>query len=357
MRALVLRCRRGVRYHFGETSLQDTSEILHADTLFSALANVYALAYDAAAEWVGHVEEGRIRFSSGLHCAELSWRPDEPVFFVPRPPLRYTGTADDPTAAKRLRHVRHVSLGVLAEIRTHLRPASPPDEVPACTLDLLGFPRIGGGYACTEAELAPVLEREIPPERLYAMQTLPRVEVRTPEMEDNFYHAAGLTPASVRLAGGREIRGHFYVLVEHALDAAAWQRFLACVRLLADEGVGGERSAGYGWFEEVREASVPLPGEVGAEALSLALAPVVPADDEEFARAIRYDLFLRGGGSLGRRGEPSMHRQRVRMLREGALFQGPARGRLVDVSPENNPFPHPLLRSGIHFPLPLGPAT
>ncbi|HEU0078286.1 MAG TPA: hypothetical protein VFQ76_11585, partial [Longimicrobiaceae bacterium] len=352
----VLRCRRGVRFHFGETSLLNTSELLHADTLFSALTNVYALAYDAAEEWVEHVRDGRIRVSSGLHCAELSWRP-EPVFFVPRPPLRYAAAADDPSAAKRLRHLRYVSMGVLAEMQAHLQPAPAPDAVPACTLDLLALPRIGGGYACTEAELAPVLGRDLPPDRLYTTQTLPRVQVRTATVEDNFYHAAGLAPATVDLPDGRSIRGHFYVLVEHSLDEQAWQRFLACVRLLADEGIGGERTAGYGWFEAVQPVSAPVPAASGPAPLVLSLSPVIPADENEFASALRYDLFVRGGGSLGKRGDPEMHRQRVRMLREGALFRGPVRGRLVDVSPEENPLPHPLLRSGINFPLPLGPVA
>ena len=356
MQALVLKCRSGVRFHFGETSLLDTSEILHADTLFSALANTYATAYDAAEEWVGHVREGRIRFTSGLPCAALSWRP-EPVFFVPRPPLRYTAADDDPSAAKRLRYVRYVSTGVLAEIRAHLQPAPSRDAVPACTLDLLALPRIGGGYACTDAELAPVPARTLSVEPLYSIQTLPRVQVRTATVEDNFYHAAGVAPATLDLPDGQSIRGHFYVLVEHSLDEAAWQRFLACVRLLADEGIGGERTAGYGWFDEVKEVSAPHLAASGSEPLSLSLSPVIPADDEEFARAIRYDLFVRGGGSLGERGDPDMHRRRVRMLREGALFRGSVRGRLVDVSPKVNPFPHPLLRSGINFSLSLEPVA
>lgn len=362
MQALVLRCRSGVRYHFGETALDDTSQLLHADTLFSALTHGYALAHDAAKEWIGHVQEGRIRISSGLHCAELSWNPRGPIFFVPRPPLRYTGTPDDPSSMKRLRRIRYVSLGVLAEIRAHLRPATPPDRVPSCELDLLDpatFPRLAGGYACTVAELAPVGPEEIPRDRrLYPTYALPRVEVRTRKTKDTFYHAAGVSPVPVEIDPGRSIHGHFYVLVEHSLEEAAWRRFLGCVRLLADEGVGGERTVGYGWFEDVQEVEVAVPETEGADTLRLSLAPVIPADGEEFARALHYELFLRGGGSLGEHGDPEAHRRRVRMLKEGALLEGPVRGRIVDVSPERrasqDPPPHPILRSGINFSLPLG---
>lgn len=355
MEALLLRCRSGVQYHLGATALDDTSELLHADTLFSALANVYALAYDAE-EWVSHVREGRIRISSGLHCAELSWRPD-PVFFVPRPPLRYTVVADDPSRAKRLKRVRWVSLGILVEIRAHLEFPTTPDDVPSCALNLLDYPLLGGQYACTDRELAPLRRDEVPAAPFRATLARPRVQVRTPVVEDTYYHAAGLTFTPVSLSEGRSIRGHFYVLVEHELDPDAWRRFLACVRLLADEGVGGERTAGYGWFEEVRAIPLQFHAAGPGDGVHLTLAPVIPADDDELERALHYELFLRGGGSLGAHGDPALHRRRVRMLREGALFRGPVRGRVVDVSPDVNPFPHPLLRCGVNFPLPLGPVA
>lgn len=356
MLALLLRCREGVQFHLGEQSLEDTSELVHADTLFSALANVYSLAYDAAGEWVSHVREGRIRLSSGMHCLERSWYP-EPVFFVPRPPLRYGGAAGEPRSAKQLRRVRYVSAGLLAEINAALRPSPDPEEVPGCDLDLLAFPVIGGRYACTAAELAPLTDADLPQSPITSTVILPRVQVRTPTVEDNYYHAAGFTFTPPLLHGGKHIRGHFYVLVDHSLDAQAWERFLACMRLLADEGVGGERSAGYGWFQDVEVLPSPFADVPPGEGLNLSLAPVVPFSDEEFDRAIHYELFVRGGGSLGERGDARMHRRRVRMMREGALFLGPVRGRLVDVSPELNPRPHALLRCGLNFPLPLRPAS
>jgi CRISPR-associated protein Csm4 len=356
MEALLLRCRDGVQFHLGERSLEDTSELVHADTIFSALANVYALAYDAAAEWVNHIQDGRIHISSAMHCLELSWRP-EPVFFVPRPPFRYGGAAAEPTAAKRIRRIRYVSAGLLAEIRSAVIPASDPEEVPVCALDLLAFPVIGERYACTEAELAPLKPGEVPQLPLTETVMLPRVQVRTPTVEDNYYHAAGFTFVPPVLEGGRRIRGHFYVLVEHTLDPGDWERFLACLRLLADEGIGGERSAGYGWFQDVELLPSPFPVAWPGGGMNLSLAPVVPSDDEEFGRAVHYELFVRGGGSLGERGDARAHRRRVRMMREGALFLGPVRGRLVDVSPELNPRPHSLLRCGLNFPLPLGPIS
>jgi CRISPR-associated protein Csm4 len=360
MDALLLSCRSGVQFHLGAGSLEETSELLHADTLFSALTNVYELAYGAAGTWVEWVQSGRIRFSSGLHCAELSWRGGEPVFFVPRPPLRYVPGRDEPSYGKRLRRVEYVSLGVLAEISAHLVGAE-TDDVPGCDLDLLALPAFGGRYACTCEEIAPLGPADIEAGDLVSTVVVPRVEVRSLTGEDAFYHASGITFNRVVLPGGQEVRGHFYVLVQHSLEPAEWQRFLACVRLLGDEGVGGERSAGYGWFENVSVEQVSLPGAEEADAISCTLAPLIPADGDELARALHYDLFLRGGGSIGEHGNPRLHRRRVRVMREGALFQGPVRGSLVDVTPDErlldlrpgDPPPPPLLRSGLAFTLGL----
>lgn len=352
MHLLLLRCRDGAHFHLGETSLEDSSELLHADTLFSALANVYALAYGAAEEWIGHVRDGRVRFSSGLHCVELPGR-EEPIYFVPLPQLRYATAGADGSAARRLRGVRYVSLGVLERIRAGVASGEGGDELPECSLDVLAFPRLAGGYACTEKELEP-LGGSVPVEPFAVVTSRPRLERRTLEVEDSFYHATALSFAPVPVAGGGVLRGHFYVLVDHSLDGDAWRRFVACTRLLADEGVGGERSSGYGALveTEIREAPAAFSG--GSHAVFLSLAPTIPADEDELSRALYYRLFLRGGGSLGLRGDADLHRRRVRMMREGALFRGRVAGRLVDVSPPRNERGHPVLRSGFSFPLALG---
>jgi CRISPR-associated protein Csm4 len=352
MHLLLLRCRDGAQFHLGETSLEDSSELLHADTLFSALANLYALAYGAAEEWIAHVREGRVRLSSGLHCVELPGR-EEPLYFVPLPPLRYAVAGADDETARRLRRVRYVSLGLLERIRAGLAADDAGDELPRCALDVLAFPRIAGGYACTEEEMEP-LGGVLPEEPFAVVTSRPRLERRTLTVEDSFYHATALSFAPVPLGAGGVLRGHFYVLVDHSLDGDAWRRFVACARLMADEGVGGERSSGYGAVVETELREAPAGFSRGAHAVSLTLSPTVPADDDELSRALYYRLFLRGGGSLGLHGDADLHRRRVRMMREGALFRGRVGGRLVDVSPPRNERGHPVLRSGFAFNLGLG---
>jgi CRISPR-associated protein Csm4 len=351
-RALLLRCREGTRFHLGETSLEDTSELLHADTLFSALTHLHAPAFGAAEEFVQAVAGGHLRFSSGLHVGELPG--SQLIWFVPRPPLRYTAV-DNPSAAKRLREIRYVSLGLLRQIGASLRRPEAEEEATACGLNLLDYPRIGSAHACTAVELEPLVggsSAGLPDAAFVRRVTFPQVQARVPGAEDAFFHTTSIQFLAAALPGGVVLRGHFGVLLEHSLEEPAWQRLLACFRLLADEGVGGERSSGMGRFDGVEELPSPLAATPN-DGWTLGLAPVIPADSTEFRRAMRYELFTRGGGSLGRDGDPALHRQRVRMIREGALFRGAVRGRIVEVSPLQNPRPHPILRCGIHFPLSL----
>jgi CRISPR-associated protein Csm4 len=353
-RLMLLRCRPGVQFHLGETSLEDSSELLHADTLFSAFANTWALAYGSADEWVTWVREGRVRLSSGLHCLEVPGR-DEPVFFVPAPPLRWINRDGVPLPPRRLKAVRHVSLGVLAKIRAALRVSANVDALPVCALDLLdnlAFPRLGGGYACTEEEIG-VSASELPPNSFLHRVSRPRLQARSTSAFDNYYHAHAVSFSPVPLPGRGEIRGHFYTVLDDSLNADELRRFEGCARLLADEGVGGERSVGYGCFEEVRFLDAPRELDTTGMGVSLSLSPVVPADNDELQRALHYTLFLRGGGSIGVHGDAERHRSRVRMMREGALFRVPVRGRLVDVSPSEGGPGHPVLRNGLCFALPL----
>ncbi|GIV62387.1 MAG: type III-A CRISPR-associated RAMP protein Csm4 [Rhodothermaceae bacterium] len=347
MQAIVLRCADGTRFRLGETSLESVSPYLHADTLFSALCNVYAQVHDDAEGFIDLVRSGRLRFSSGFFAVECSWLPGRYLYFVPRPPLRYGKGEVDP---KKLRRIKFVSLGVLGRIGQSLKPG----DIPKAEIDLASLPTIGTAFACTPEELGPDAPADLLEARFHSVEAETHVLVHQPSRTDALYQEANLTFRTAHLYTGASafyIRGHFYVLCRHTLDSNEWRRFLGCLRILADEGVGGSRSGGCGQFEDVEvrnDVAVQTSTQAG---LYLSLAPTVPEDDSAFAAARVYDLMTRAGGHAG----PARHR-RVRMIREGALFDRPIDGRLVEVTPETSSLPHPIYRSGLSFTLPLGTA-
>jgi CRISPR type III-A-associated RAMP protein Csm4 len=171
--------------------------------------------------------------------------------------------------------------------------------------------------------------------------------------------------------------GGLWGLVSFADEQAAaeWSGPIrAALRLLADSGIGGERSLGWGRSEEPEFIEGTLPGMILPEAQPApaaepstngeSAAPVArpatgwwllslfsPAADDviDWSRG-HYALVTRGGRieSAARSGE---EKKTVRMVEEGSvlLADGPLRGAAPDVAPDG--FPHPVFRSG--FPLAL----
>ena len=78
MRAIILQCPRGARFHFGNialdenTSLNDTAIHPHSDTLFSALINTAAkMDQSLTQQLVDDFAAGNVRISSGFFCLEV----------------------------------------------------------------------------------------------------------------------------------------------------------------------------------------------------------------------------------------------------------------------------------------------
>lgn len=127
----------------------------------------------------------------------------------------------------------------------------------------------------------------------------------------------------------------------------------SAIDFLSDEGLGGERSIGHGQFTfhcemaELPTFSNPNPSQTKY----LTLALYHPTEDEvcrdEILDGAAYKLMERGGWIYSPDGR-SKRRKRIKMLREGALFNKPIVGDIVSVEPSD--FPHPVYRYGLAFP-------
>jgi CRISPR-associated protein Csm4 len=135
------------------------------------------------------------------------------------------------------------------------------------------------------------------------------------------------------------------------------------LRILADEGIGGERSAGKGQLEEIIETEIPL--ELKSDSNEyLLLSLCNPNSKNEFDSFEKYEITVRGGGSVSFDDEIESdevkdiklyRKKQVRMIAEGAVVKGKVVGRLVDISPENKTaFDHKYYRNGKCFLLPIG---
>jgi CRISPR type III-A-associated RAMP protein Csm4 len=149
------------------------------------------------------------------------------------------------------------------------------------------------------------------------------------------------------------------------------ERLRACFRLLADCGLGGERTSGWGHFDIERIDSgeladlvlgpPPEPTEAPLEETPappselaywlLSLYSPAEADQVDWSRGC-YALL----GRSGRAGDgtlPGNASRTVRMVREGSMLfaSQPPQGAAPDVAPVG--FPHPVYRAGFAVALPM----
>ena len=119
-------------------------------------------------------------------------------------------------------------------------------------------------------------------------------------------------------------------------DDSISRRIEASIRLLGDEGLGGERTYGYGLFEvNKKDYSIPDGGGNLYSTLSL----VYPSKDQLYGLIGKYSLLKRGGWIFSQDGR-NFRRRTVRMFEEGSTFNKPIPGILQDVKPEGFTFHH-----------------
>lgn len=148
-------------------------------------------------------------------------------------------------------------------------------------------------------------------------------------------------------------------------DAAAQQRWEGPLRaafaLLADSGLGGERSRGWGqaedpdfqrgsWPDLLLDATAPV-GE-GPQGFWMLGAYVPAAADSVDWQTGHYELRLRHGRVESTAGWGAA-KKTVNMVREGSVLvaSAPPQGAAVDVAPEG--FAHPVWRCGFAAAVPL----
>lgn len=349
-------------FHIGErgVGIEETSVVLHADTLFSALClALRELGEDLDAFLARFPRLVNGRLAGGLAPVRLSsaYPYAGDVHFFPRPMLPPPGLDEigDPKLGKILKKIHFVSQPILEallagqSVARYLAEADPtqPDQHRVRSEVL-----VQEGRAWVTPAEAARLRRLADPRtgavRLWTEETAPRVTVDRATNRSQVY-AVG----QVRFAPGCGL----FFLVEYQ-DPAWRPRLERALRVLGDAGVGGERSSGCGQFElEVAEGfalAEPPPGETNAYVV---LSLYWPTEEEVRAGVLEgasYGLLNRRGW-IGSPDGMNLRRRGVRMLAEGATLRLAPQGALADVKPLDpapaHNVPHDVWRYGLAFPV------
>lgn len=327
--AWIVRFRPTGPWRFGPpTGARDrVDRTLHSDTLFSALT-IAMSQLGAGAEWLDatvHAPEPAVRLSSGFpFLADTLFAPPPQSHWPPQPSVKVRW--------KGARFVPVHAIGKLLADGVLNEDAWMVDGASECLLPS-GKNRPPTGPCRT------------------AMRTSAAVDRLTGSAVHPF------TTACLEFAADAGV----WVAVSFADDAArdAWaERLRGAFALLADSGIGGERSRGWGRSKtpQISEGTLPdllVPGSPGRPEVQsgawwlLSLFTPTEQDRIDWLHG-SYSMLVRGGRVESHSGWGA-EKKLTRMVAEGSvlLSEHAPRGSAQDVGPEG--FAHPIYRSGVAF--------
>lgn len=298
--------------HLGEREglLEGSSTIIHSDTLFSAFCHAFQLLYGDT-QLINLIQKLENKEPYFLISSMFPYWGKSLYFRIPKNQYQMSVTKKmkvefiEKTGLEQLLHGEKLDKVIDARVTI---PRKEDQYVP---WDLENIPRVG----------------------------LSRLDNSTGE---RFFHFG-------------QVRYHedagFFFLVKY-LNRAFQNKFEATIRLLADEGFGGDRSSGKGMMEtpifEPLEIDTPVQGN-GVMTLSLYYSGETETDGIKDGF---YDLIERKGYIYSPYGS-NLRRRSVRMFTEGSVFPTKLTrvGQLVDVTPEIFQ-KHKVFRYGYIFALP-----
>ncbi|GHT12918.1 CRISPR-associated protein Csm4 [Bacteroidia bacterium] len=327
-----LKCQSGTQFHLGESTpfedsvLHKSSEIIHSDTLFSALVCIAAkIGITNPEKILG--EDGRIS-----SCFYVMEKENNSIFFLPRP----TAPLFRKMPFKAIKKIKYVSLGVFnSNIPVHSWFDISRNEKPHNNLI------IGNNWIATKEEFDKmnIEYSQAKKLQLYQLQTLPQVRVHTNERENNLYQVERLQIYDNRLID-EKLKIHFYFL----LDAELSGNLQTVIHLLQDEGLGGQRSIGFGLFSKIEIISNTKIFDLkGDTYINLSLLSPQKDDFDELTNCF-YQTILRGGRNLA----TERYLKQILMLKEGAIISHNMQGQIADISIYKD---KSNLRYGKSFPL------
>ncbi|OKH53494.1 type III-A CRISPR-associated RAMP protein Csm4 [Calothrix sp. HK-06] len=332
--------------HFGELGIgmEETSERVYSDTLFSALMTTWAKMYGKDS-----IEMLLRRFLDKSPPARISstfiyqQHPEGTTYYLPRPlgfPINYP-VGDD-----------------LEFFKTYKKLSFLPLKVWQRWYQQSGFSGADAQELIERTETKDskgnlALAKTFDYKKTHYIERHPKIAVDRVTQATNFYHTG-----YVQFESETNRSGLYFLLNLTSEDKRLENELHACLHLLGEEGLGGERSSGVGRFKVDWQ---PLPSEWKpvvnyTSSKHHCLMSLFWDDDksklaELIAEDSAYQIRERGGWISSFSGE-QLRRQFIRMFVEGSVLSAEPQGKLADVTPSLFK-KHRIYRSGIGLSIPI----
>jgi CRISPR-associated protein Csm4 len=333
---------KGNPVHFGELGIgmEETSDRIHSDTLFSAWISAYARLFgkDAVEELLQQFQaetEPQFRLSSTFIYRQVNGKT---IYYLPCPlkrPIKYP--EDDFEFAKEYKKLNYLSLEVWQRwYQGDGWKDSDGEELKAKAKAKKGDKIDGELTKAGTFDYGEAVKKG----------KVPKIAVDRVTRATNIYHTnfvyfqkdAGL-----------------YFLVEFSKPEFE-NTFLNVLKFLGEEGLGGERSSGAGQFEVEHSELTPEWEKVvnfdKGNFHSLISLLWEESLSNDFLANTSYDLLRRGGWISSSPSGSQRRRKSIQMFEEGSVFSVKPMGKLANVTPDGFSS-HSVYRSGISLSLPI----
>ena len=321
-KALLVRWKPTAPWRIGDDSgsREFSGGVLHSDTLYAAVCSAM-LSFGWLPEWLDATAQASV--PAAVFTSAFPWHGDQLYFPAPVPLWPPKG------AGRRVRSATFIPSGVLKNLLSGLAVEESkwvPDAVSGCLL-LADRAHRGGPF---------------------------RHSLRTRASVDRLTNTVG----QVNKIGAIEFSdqaGLWNAVTFRDEEARQnWRtRIVACLRYLADTGLGGNRSCGWGrsaapsFDDRHVEALIwpEAPTLEGAKAwLNLSLFHPAASDSIDWSRG-GYKLLQRGG-RIESSEQWGVQKNSVAMIAEGSVMVASAKpvGSAPDAAPQG--FPHPVYKNG-----------
>ena len=301
----------------GSLGLEKTETYIPADTLFSAICQMWTTFYDA--ESLTTFLKGYTEDSTVLPFMLTSTFPfAKDVYFFPKPLMLST-------PSKKSKRVRFVSQSLFQNIVSGNPPEFNENQL------------VNGEEVWMTPEEREQLETSDDDDfTIWTTNTRPRVTLGSRNSGSEIWH---VQTVQFNMNCGLWFAAQFDSdETKHKIETL--------LRVLGDTGIGGERNAGYGTFD-FTEATLKIPTpETGSQFVTL--SPICPKSPEQLAQLLTGNIAYTLNpltGWVSRTGTASRRKQ-VNMFAEGSVLHASDThiGRLVDLRPDN--WEHPVYRYG-----------
>lgn len=309
--------------HIGQLgiTLEDTDDLIRADTLFSAIISALYQLYPRAE--IDNLLKKIIEDPSSLRLSSafpFIKRDGEITYYFPKPILPFR------------RIVKRDDLS-----RKYQKKIKKTVFIPK-----VFFEKILEGKLLDLNDVKEIEKDEL--KNFIKKQRIPRVVVNRINAKTNvFYLDALVFHNETHLYSG------LFFMVD-CKNSEILEYIKSGLRFLQDHGIGGERTYGFGLFEyQMDEITFKVTSEN-----YIVLSPFIPNSNELNKIPMGYYDLIRRGGWVVKTGQRSYPLKPINIIVEGSVFPFRPEGRIVDIAPDDFKAKyHSVYRFGRPFILPI----